>query len=51
MAVGGLAVPWLVVYLSLGCPGWDTLPGMGGGCCPPVDVEVVMGVVLFQVHV
>ena len=25
--------------LSLGCPGWDTLPGLGGRCCPPVDVE------------
>ena len=32
---------WLMVgLLSLDCPGWDTLPSMGGGCCPLVDVEV-----------
>ena len=29
----------MVGLLSLGCPGWDTLPSVGGGCCPPVDVE------------
>ena len=29
----------MVGLLSLGCLGWDILPGMCGGCCPPVDVE------------
>ena len=28
---------------SLGCPGGDTLPGVGGGCCPLVDVEAGNG--------
>ena len=30
----------MVGLLSLGCPEWDILPSMGGGCCLPVDVEV-----------
>ena len=49
MPVGGLAVSCLD-SLSLGCPAWDTLPGMGSEWCLPVDVEVVMDVVLFRVH-
>ena len=33
----------MVGLLSLGCPRWDTLPDMGGGYCPAVDVEVGNG--------
>ena len=33
----------MVGLLSLGCPGWDTSSSVGGGCCPPVDVEAGNG--------
>ena len=33
----------MVGLLSLDYPEWDTLRGMGGGCCPAVNVEVGNG--------